>query len=248
MQTTVAEVADSIYRFETVIGEAGPGGFGFNQFLVDADEPLLFHTGMRALFPLVSEAVARVVPLERLRWISFGHVEADECGAMNEWLRAAPQATVVHSRLGCAVSVNDLADRAPRPMGDGEVLDLGGKRVRLLETPHVPHNWEAIMLFEETTRTLLAGDLGSNLVHGRPLTDGGVVESTFETDEAFPGVASLSAGTGARVRALADLDPATFAVMHGASYSGDVAGVLRELASGYDERVRAAYESGLVPA
>ncbi|HVF06190.1 MAG TPA: MBL fold metallo-hydrolase [Frankiaceae bacterium] len=248
MQTRVDEVADGIYRLETVIEEAAPGGFGFNQFVVLADEPLLFHTGHRGMFPLVSEAVARLVPLDRLRWISFGHVEADECGALNDFLAAAPNATALHSRLGTAVSIADLADRPPHALAHGEVIDLGGKRIRLLETPHVPHNWEAIMLFEETTRTLLAGDLGSNLKHGHAFVDSGVVESTFETDEAFPGVASLSAGTGERIRALADLAPETLAVMHGASYRGDVATVLRDLAAGYDDRVRAALDAGLVTA
>src|SRR5512135_1269345 len=138
--TRTDEIADRVYRVSTYVPEAD---FMFNQFVVDADEPLLFHTGPRGLFPAVSAAVARIVPLERLRWITFGHVESDECGAMNAWLAAAPQAQVAHSQIGCMVSVNDLADRPPRALAHGEVLDLGGRRVRHVYTPHVPHGWDA---------------------------------------------------------------------------------------------------------
>lgn len=138
MDTTTTEIADDIFRISTFVPEAG---MSFNQFLVKADEPLLFHTGMRALFPCVSDAVSRVIPLPSLRWIGFGHVEADECGAMNDWLRAADDAQVACSGLGCMVSINDLADRAPHPLDDGDIIDLGGKRVRYFATPHVPHGW-----------------------------------------------------------------------------------------------------------
>ena len=138
MQTNVDEISDGIYRITTFVPDAG---MSFNQILVTGEEPLLFHTGMRALFPLVSEAVAGVLPLDQLRWISFGHVESDECGSMNQWLAAAPDAQVVCSALGCMVSVNDLADRPPRGLEDGETLDIGGKRLRFLASPHVPHGW-----------------------------------------------------------------------------------------------------------
>src|SRR5436305_15301052 len=126
MRTDVTEIADGIYRLSTFVPEIGPTGFTFNQFLVDADEPLVFHTGPRGMFPLVSEAIATVLPFERLRWITFGHLESDECGAMNEFLAAAPDAQVAHTAIGCMVSIDDLADRAPRPLGPDEVLDLGG--------------------------------------------------------------------------------------------------------------------------
>src|SRR5881227_1909207 len=139
MQPTANEIADGIYRIATFVPEIGPDGFTFNQFLVAADEPLLFHTGPRAMFPLVAEAVARVLPVETLRWVTFGHVESDECGAMNMWLAAAPESQVAFGELGCMVSLNDLSDRPPRPLADGEVMDLGGKRVRQIATPHVPH-------------------------------------------------------------------------------------------------------------
>ena len=139
----------------------------FNQFLINAEEPLLFQTGLRSLFPLASATVERVIPIERLRWITFGHVEADECGSMNSWLTAAPQAQVAHGAIRCIVSVNDLADRPPRPLQDGEVIDLGGKRVRRIETRHVPHGWDAGVFFEETTGTLLCGDLFTAIATAR---------------------------------------------------------------------------------
>ena len=148
METTVAEIADGIYRLSTYVPDvAPPAGFTFNQFLIDADAPLLFHCGPRAMFPSVSRAAAGVMPIERIRWISFGHVEADECGSMNAWLAACPQATVAHGMTACMVSLNDLADRAPRTLADGETIDLGGKRIRYIDTPHVPHGWEAGLLF-----------------------------------------------------------------------------------------------------
>src|SRR3954453_12684769 len=142
-QPTITEINDDIHRISTWIPDVTPDGFTFNQFLVVADEPLLFHTGMRALFPLVSEAVASVIAIESLRCISFGHLEADEAGSMNMWLHAAPNSQVTCGGLGCSVSLNGLSDRPPRALEDGEVLDLGGKRLRQIPTPHVPHGWEA---------------------------------------------------------------------------------------------------------
>ena len=177
METTITEIADDIYRLSTWVPDvAPPAGFTFNQFLVAADEPLLFHTGHRRMFPLVSDAVSRVLPVEDVRWITFGHVEADECGSMNEWLAAAPRSEVAHGALGCMVSLDDLCDRPPRPLADGEVLDLGGKRVRHIDTPHVPHGWEARVLFEETTGTLFCGDLFTHLGNGDPLTTADIVD------------------------------------------------------------------------
>src|ERR1700742_3833572 len=147
MQARIDEIADRIYRILTLVPDIGPDGFTFNQFLIDGEEPVLFHTGMRQLFPIVRAGIEQVTPIDRLRWISFAHAEADECGAMNEFLAVAPRAQVMHSALGCMVSVNDLADRAPHPLGDGEVVELGegptGRRVLEIATPHVPHNWES---------------------------------------------------------------------------------------------------------
>ncbi len=241
METTTTEIADGIYRFSTWVPDVGgPDGFTFNQFLVDADEPLLFHTGLRAMFPLVSAAVGQVTPIDRLRWITFGHVEGDECGSMNEWLAAAPSAEVAHGGVGVAVQLNDLCDRPPRALADGEVIDLGGKRVRHLDTPHVPHGWEARVLFEETTGTLLCGDLFTQL-GAKATTDGDIVEPAVAAEDVFR-ASSLAPSSGATVRRLADLAPTTLALMHGPAFSGDCVGALKALADDYDARVAAATE------
>lgn len=234
MQPTVNEIADGIYRISTWIPEVSPEGFTFNQFLVTGEEPLLFHTGMRGLFPLVAEAVATVIPVESLRWISFGHVEADESGSMNMWLAAAPQSQVTFGALGCMVSLDDLCDRPPRPLADGEVIDIGGRRLRQISTPHVPHGWEAQVLFEETTDTLLCGDLLSHLGAPRPVTSDDIVEPAMAAEAMFHAT-SLTPSTGRVIRALGDLEPATLAVMHGASYHGDGKQALYDLAAAYEK-------------
>lgn len=234
--TQVDEIADGIFRISTLVPDiAPPAGFTFNQFLITGDEPLLFHTGPRAMFPLVSAAVASVVPPSTVRWITFGHVEADECGSMNDWLAAAPDATVAHGVMGCMVSLNDLADRPPRGLADGEVIDLGGKRVRHLDTPHVPHGWEARVLYEETTGTLLCGDLFSHVGDGPAVTDEDIVGPAVATEEMFR-YSSLAPATTAVMRTLAELNPERLALMHGSSYSGDGAAALRDLAAAYEER------------
>jgi flavorubredoxin len=211
---------------------APPAGFTFNQFLIRGDEPLLFHTGLRQMFPLVRDAVSRLIPPEQLRWISFGHVESDECGSMNEWLALAPQAQIAHGQIACAVSLNDLADRAPRALNDGEVLDLGGKRVRYLDTPHVPHCWEAGVLYEETTGTLLCGDLLTHLGNGPALTSGDLIGPAIAAEETFHAT-SVGYTTAPTIRKLADLEPRTLAVMHGSSFNGDCAHALHSLADYY---------------
>lgn len=233
METTTTEIADDIYRVSTFVPEAN---LAFNQILVKAEEPLLFHTGMRGLFPLVSEAVAKVLPIESLRWISFGHVEADECGAVNQWLAAAPDAQVASGALGVAVSINDLADRPPRPVDDGEVLDLGGKRVRYLATPHVPHGWEAGVLFEETTATLLCGDLFTQMEDRPATTTESPMEATIEAEDLF-GYSTLAPSSSSTVARLADLAPTTLALMHGPAHVGDGGAWLRELAADYQRRI-----------
>lgn len=234
MSTTVDEIADGVYRLTTWVPEiAPPAGFTLNQFLIDAEEPLLFHTGPRGMFPLVSEAVARVLPVDRVRWITFGHVESDECGSMNEWLAAAPQAEVAHGMIGCLVSLNDLADRPPRPLADGEVLDLGGKRVRHVDTPHVPHAWEARVLYEETTGTLLCGDLFAHVGNGPAVTTDDIVEPAMEGEAMFRST-SLAPDTAVVMRRLGELAPTTLALMHGSSFSGDGAKALGDLAAAYE--------------
>ena len=233
METTTTEIADDIYRLSTFVPEAG---MAFNQILIKADEPLLFHTGMRALFPLVSDAVGKVIPLDSLRWVSFGHVEADECGAMNQWLAAAPNAQVAFGGLGVMVSVNDLADRAPRPLDDGEVLDLGGKQVRYLATPHVPHGWDAGVLFEETTSTMLCGDLFTQVGDRGAVSTDSPMEATIEAEDQF-GYSCLAPSSASTVASLAELAPTTLALMHGPTHVGDGGAWLRDLAADYERRV-----------
>ena len=237
METTVHEIATGIYRLSTYLPDVTPAGFTMNQFLLDGEEPLLFHCGLRALFPLVSEAVSRVLPVERLRWLSFGHVEADECGAMNLWLAAAPSAQVAFGELGCMVSVADMADRPPRPLADGEVLDVGGHRLRQLPTPHVPHAWEAQLLFDETTATLLCGDLFAQTGDSAALVhDADLVSPAMAAEDIFRG-SCLTPATAPTIAALADLAPRTLALMHGPSFTGDCATALRDLADGYVGRI-----------
>ena len=238
-QPTVNEIADGIYRISTWIPEVSPEGFTFNQFLVVGDESLLFHTGARGLFPLVAEAVATVVPVESLRWISFGHVESDECGSMNMWLAAAPRSEVAFGALGCDVSLNDMCDRPPRALADGEVIDLGGKRLRQISTPHVPHGWEAQVLFEETTRTLLCGDLLSHVGAPPALTTDDVVAPAMAAEAMFHATC-LAPHTAATIRALGELEPTTLAIMHGSSYRGDGQRALNDLAAGYEQMIAGA--------
>jgi flavorubredoxin len=234
METKVDEIADGIYRLSTWVEEiAAPAGFTFNQFLIDADEPMLFHTGLKGMFPLVSEAIGRVMPIERLRWITFGHVEADECGAMNLFLAAAPGAEVAHNGLGCMVSINDIADRPPVPLAPDEVRDLGGKRVRNIDTPHVPHAWEAHVFYEETTGTLLCGDLFTHLGDGPAVVADDVVEPAMAAEAIFRATC-LAPDTATVMRRLGDLQPTTLALMHGSSFRGDGGKALYDLADQYE--------------
>lgn len=237
MQTQIHEVASGVYRLSTFIPEVEPNGLTFNQFLILGDEALLFHTGMRGLFPLVREAVARLMPPEKLRWISFGHYEADECGSMNEWMEIAPQAQVAHGMIGVGVSLNDQADRAPRVLGDGEVLDLGGKRARYIDTPHVPHGWDAGLIYEETTGTLLCGDLFTQYGEGPATTDKDIVGPAIAGED-IAGYSALNPNMGATLRRLSALKPKTLALMHGPSFTGDGAAALNALADDYDRRLQ----------
>jgi flavorubredoxin len=195
------------------------------------------------MFPLNRDALTRIIPPERLRWIAFGHFEADECGAMNEWLAIAPQATPAQGQTGCLVSLDDFADRAPRVLADGEVMDLGGgKRVRFIDTPHTPHGWDAGVMYEESTRTLLCGDLFTQLGNDHELTTGDVVGPAIAAEDVFK-YSCLNPAMGATIRSLSQLAPRTLALMHGPSFAGDGAAALRALADDYDRRV-----SGRAPA
>ncbi len=237
MEARIDEIEDGIFRLSVYVPDiAPPAGFTFNQFLVLGEEPLLFHTGLRRMFPLLRAAVARLMPPDRLRWITFGHYEADECGAMNEWLAVAARAEVAHGQTGCLVSLNDMADRAPRILQDGEVMELGrGKRVRYLDTPHIPHGWDAGVLFEEATGTLLCGDLFTQLGDRSPLTEGDIVGPAIVAEDLFR-YSSLNPGMGATIRRLSELSPRTLALMHGPAFRGDGAAALHALADEYDRR------------
>lgn len=236
MQTRVEEIADRIFRLSTFVPDIGPTGFTFNQFLIDDDESLLFHTGPRAMFPLVTEAIGQITPVDQLRWITFGHLESDECGAMNLFLEAAPHAQIAHGALGAMVSLNDLADRPPVPLQDGQVLELGRHRVRHIDTPHVPHGWDARVLYEEETRTLFCGDLLTQLGDPRPLSSDDVVEAAGQAEDAF-GATCLTPQTAPTIRKLGELSPSTLAVMHGSSFTGDGRASLDALADDYHRRL-----------
>ncbi|HWF30349.1 MAG TPA: MBL fold metallo-hydrolase [Mycobacterium sp.] len=234
LHTTVDEIADGIFRLSTWVPGITEHGFTFNQFLLTGEQPFLFHCGMRQLFPLVSAAIAKVIPLERLRWISFAHLEADECGAMNTLLAAAPQAEVIHGPLACMLSLNDMCDRPPVVAGTepGEVHDIGGHRLRFIATPHVPHNWESGLWFDEATSTLLAGDLLTHTGQCPALTESDCVAPALEAEAVFHATA-LTTTLEATLEQLAQLEPTTLALMHGASFAGDGAAQLRGLAHGY---------------
>jgi flavorubredoxin len=232
MKTEVTEIADRIYRLSTFVPQVGPTGLTFNQFLIDAEEPLLFHYGHRSMFPLISAAVASVVPLDRLRWTCCSHVEADEAGALNEWLAAAPQATPMHGQVGIRIWVTDMANRAPRALNNDEVVDIGGKRVRWLDTPHVPHNWDAGLIYEETTGTLFSSDLFTQRGQCTATTTGDIVNGAIETEKAIPFMPSTPQAEPT-LRRLAALKPKTIALMHGPTFKGDGAAALNALADHY---------------
>lgn len=241
MQTNIHEIADGVHRLSTTIPEVAPGGFTFNQYLIAADEPMLFHTGGRQLFPLVSEAVAKVIDVTTLRWVSFGHVESDECGSMNQWLAAAPEAAVTFNPLGCMVSLSDLCDRPPHPLAD-EALEIGGHVMRAIPTPHVPHGWEAQVMFDETTRTLFCGDLFTQIGEGPALVhDADLIQPALDAEDLF-GATGLTAGTAPTIRRLADLEPRTLALMHGPAFAGDCRQALLDLADAYEARFTASLE------
>jgi len=230
--TNVHEVATGIYRINTpVVFPGGSGASNSNQYLIADDERLLSHTGPRRMFPLVSEAVARIVPLQQLRYLAFSHFEADECGSLNEFLAVAPNAMPACSRVAAMVSVNDVADRPARPLADGEILKLGRHELRWFDTPHLPHAWECGLMMELATRTLLCGDLFTQGGTGEtPLTESDILGPS----EAFRSPMDYyahSPDTGAMLERLAAERPEVLACMHGSAWRGDGAALLRGLAT-----------------
>jgi flavorubredoxin len=232
--TNVQEIADGIYRINTPLPVV-PGGFSFNQYLVMDDEPLLFHTGPRKLFPLVREAVASLMPVERLRHVAFSHVESDECGSLNEWLAVAPQSAPLCGRVAAMVSIEDLADRPPRALADGETLSLGRHTVQWFDAPHLPHAWECGFLTETSTRTLLCGDLFTQPGTGDvALTESDILGPSEEFRHQMD-YFSHTKNAVEMLERLASTRPLTLACMHGSAWRGDGAALLRELARALSE-------------
>jgi len=229
-RTNVHEIADGIYRINTPIDTPDGQGFSFNQYLLVDDEPLLFHSGPRQLFPVVSEAIASVMPVERLRYVGLSHVEADECGSLNQWLALAPAAVPLCSQIAAIVSINDLADRPPRALADGEQLALGRHTLQWFDTPHVPHAWECGLMMDSQTGTFFCGDLFTQPGHGvQALTEADILgpSEAFRQPMDYFAHAPQTAATLAR---LAQLEPRTLACMHGSAWRGDGGALLRQLA------------------
>ena len=229
--TNVHEIADGIYRINTPIAiPGGPGAFSFNQYLIVDDAPMLFHTGLRRLFPYVREAVDSIIPAASLRYIGLSHVEADECGALNEWLAVAPHSQAVCGRIAAMTSINDMADRPPRALADGEDLALGRHALTWFDTPHMPHGWECGLMLEHLTKTYLCGDLFTQDGAGETaLTESDILEPS----EAFRAPMDYFAhapNTGVMLDRFAQEQPTTLACMHGSAWRGDGAGLLRALA------------------
>ncbi len=234
METKIGEIAADIFRISTYEPQID---LAFNQFLIRDDDPLLFHTGMRQMFPVVRDAVATLIDPSRLRWISFSHFEADECGALNEFLAIAPRAEALCSFIGAMVNVNDFATRPARGLKDGEAVSLGKRRVRLIATPQVPHGWDAAMLFEETTRTLFCSDLFHQDGDLEPVTESEAellrrARETMVRYQSGPmaNYVPYTANTPRLLARLAETKPAVLAAMHGSAFRGDGAHALGELA------------------
>jgi flavorubredoxin len=228
--TTLDEIAAGIYRISTPVPpEAVPGGFTFNQFLVVDDDPLLFHTGPRKMFPLIRQAIEAVIPPHTLRFLGFSHYEADECGSLNEFLELAPKAEPLCGAIAKMVSVDDVAIRPARALGDGEELSLGSHNVRWLDTPHFPHGWECGHLFETTTRTLFCGDLFTQGgAEHKPLTQEDILEPSEQMRSALD-YFSHTRRVEELAEKLASTSPQILACMHGSSWQGDGGSLLREL-------------------
>ena len=233
--TRIDEIATGIYRINTPLALPGEVGFSFNQYLIVDEAPMLFHSGMRRLFPLVSEAIRAVMPVERLRYVGLSHFEADECGALNEFLAAAPNAVPVCGQVAALVSVNDYANRAPRVLADGELLALGLHTMKWFDTPHVPHAWECGLMLDTASRTFFCGDL---------FTQGGAGDDALtEADILGPSEAfrkpmdyfAHAPSTRTQLERLAREAPATLACMHGSAWRGDGAALLRELAAALEQ-------------
>jgi flavorubredoxin len=229
--TNIQEVADGIFRINTPVPIPGAGSFNFNQYLIVDDAPMLFHTGQRGLFPLVSEAIRAVMPLERLRYVGLSHFEADECGALNSFLAAAPEAVPVCGRIAAMVSIADFADRAPRALGDGEELQLGRRTIKWFDTPHMPHSWECGLMMDMTTRTFFCGDLFTQGGRGEVAVTESDILGPSEAFRAPMDYYAHAPQTGEILARLAGERPTTLACMHGSAWRGDGASLLLALSA-----------------
>lgn len=230
--TNIHEVADGIYRINTPVAlPEGAGKFNFNQYLIVDDEPMLFHTGQRQLFPLVRDAIDTVLPVERLRYIGLSHFESDECGSLNSFLAVAPQATALCSRVAAMIAIDDFADRAPRALADGEDLTLGRHVMRWFDTPHTPHSWECGLIMDMTTGTFFCGDLFTQGGGGEVAITESDILGPSESFRQLMDYYAHSPQTAAILERLARERPTTLACMHGSAWRGDGARLLRELAS-----------------
>ncbi|MBI2819279.1 MAG: MBL fold metallo-hydrolase [Acidobacteria bacterium] len=233
----IDEIAPDVFRISIY---AQPFDLQFNHFLIKDDQPLLFHTGYKGFFPEMREAVSRLMDPSKLRWIGFSHFESDECGALNHWLEAAPQAQGLCSVVGAMVSVNDFAIRPPRGMADGETLDTGNHRYRFCSTAHLPHGWDAGLLFEEKQKTLLCSDLFHHVGDVEPITESDIVgrsrDALVEYQKGpLANYLPYTPLTGQIMKRLGALRPTTLATMHGSSFRGDCERAFHDLASVFRE-------------
>ena len=227
----ISEIAPDVYRISLFLKDIN---LQFNHFLIKDDEPLLFHAGMRLLFPVLSEAVGKIIPINEIKWIGFSHFEVDECGALNEWLNAAPDAQAVCSDLSAMVNMNDYAQRPAKPLSHNEVLKTGKYSYRFIRTPHLPHGWDAGVMFEETNKTLLCSDLFHQNGDVTDITDKDILEdhkaSLLEYEQGpLMAYTPYSSNTPKLLKQLADLEPQTLATMHGSAFNGDCKKALLEL-------------------
>ncbi len=230
--TNIVEIADGIYRINTPVDMPGEGGmFNFNQYLIVDDAPMLFHTGPRQMFPLVSDAINHVIPVESLRYVGLSHFEADECAALNDFLAIAPRSIPVCGNIAAMISIGDFSDRAPHALADGEELSLGSHRMRWFDTPHTPHGWDCGLMMDESTRTFFCGDLFTQGGAGeQALTESDILgpSEAFRTRLDYFAHAPQTLDT---LEQLAQQRPTTLACMHGSAWQGDGAALLRELSA-----------------
>ena len=227
----VSEIAPDVYRISVFVSDFN---LQFNHFLIKDDQPMLYHAGMRQMFPAVREAVSKLIDPSKIMWIGFSHFEVDECGALNEWLQIAPNAKPVCSEVGAIVNMGDYAIRPAYAMASNAVLNTGKHSYRFIRTPHLPHGWDAGVLFEETNRTLLCSDLFHQNGNVTDITDKDILgahkKSMLEYEQGpLMEYTPYTHNTAQILSALAELKPKTLATMHGSSFTGNCSQALLDL-------------------